>query len=205
VSKPAGTAATPRTCWRSWPCATRSSAARLTRCSPPRGCVGRGARKPFAAAASALGAEVLDFALRDVTLTAELRHAFAATALAREQGRAKLEHARADAAVLRSSRTSRRWSRRARRCCSCAPSRPRPRAGSSSCASVTRLPGRVTGGRVLRGPPPLNPLPPTRATYRSPARESSPGRRCRRSILDATPALSKVRGQSQPPSLADTR
>ncbi|MFT4285102.1 MAG: SPFH domain-containing protein [Protaetiibacter sp.] len=61
-----------------------------------------GVREPFAAAAAELGAEVIDFALRDVTLTAELRHAFAETALAREQGRAKLERARADAAALRS-------------------------------------------------------------------------------------------------------
>jgi len=61
-----------------------------------------GVRDPFAAATAELGAEVIDFALRDVTLTAELRHAFAETALAREQGRAKLERARADAAALRS-------------------------------------------------------------------------------------------------------
>ena len=42
------------------------------------------------------------FGVRDVTLSAELRHAFAETALAREQGRAKLDRARADAAALRS-------------------------------------------------------------------------------------------------------
>ncbi len=61
-----------------------------------------GVRDAFAAAVAALGAEVLEFAVRDVTLSAELRHAFAETALAREQGRAKLERARADAAALRS-------------------------------------------------------------------------------------------------------
>jgi regulator of protease activity HflC (stomatin/prohibitin superfamily) len=56
----------------------------------------------FTDAVAALGAEVLDFGVRDVTLSAELRHAFAETALVREQGRAKLERARADAAALRS-------------------------------------------------------------------------------------------------------
>jgi regulator of protease activity HflC (stomatin/prohibitin superfamily) len=61
-----------------------------------------GVRDTFASAAAALGAEVLEFAMRDVTLAAELRHALAETALAREQGRAKLERARADAAALRS-------------------------------------------------------------------------------------------------------
>ncbi|TPX00843.1 hypothetical protein FJ656_30680, partial [Schumannella luteola] len=61
-----------------------------------------GVRDAFADAAAALGAEVMEFATRDITLTAELRHAFAETALAREQGRAKLERARADAAALRS-------------------------------------------------------------------------------------------------------
>ena len=61
-----------------------------------------GVRDAFADAVAALGAEVLDLEVRDVTLTAELRHAFAETALAREQGRAKLERARADAAALRS-------------------------------------------------------------------------------------------------------
>jgi regulator of protease activity HflC (stomatin/prohibitin superfamily) len=61
-----------------------------------------GVRDTFADAATGLGAEVLEFGVRDVTLSAELRHAFAETALAREQGRAKLERARADAAALRS-------------------------------------------------------------------------------------------------------
>lgn len=61
-----------------------------------------GVRDAFTASVAALGAEVLDFSVRDVTLSAELRHAFAETALAREQGRAKLERARADAAALRS-------------------------------------------------------------------------------------------------------
>jgi len=61
-----------------------------------------GVRDAFTATVAALGAEVLEFSVRDVTLSAELRHAFAETALAREQGRAKLERARADAAALRS-------------------------------------------------------------------------------------------------------
>ncbi|WP_157981546.1 SPFH domain-containing protein [Protaetiibacter intestinalis] len=61
-----------------------------------------GVRERLTVAVAALGAEVLDFDVRDVTLSAELRHAFAETALAREQGRAKLERARADAAALRS-------------------------------------------------------------------------------------------------------
>ncbi|TXK19773.1 SPFH domain-containing protein [Homoserinibacter sp. GY 40078] len=61
-----------------------------------------GVRDAFTEAAARLGAEVLEFDVRDVTLSAELRHAFAETALAREQGRAKLERARADAAALRS-------------------------------------------------------------------------------------------------------
>jgi regulator of protease activity HflC (stomatin/prohibitin superfamily) len=61
-----------------------------------------GVRDAFTDAVAALGAEVLDFGVRDVTLSAEPRHAFAETALAREQGRAKLERARADAAALRS-------------------------------------------------------------------------------------------------------
>ena len=59
-------------------------------------------RPAFTEAVAPLGATVLDFAVRDVTLPAELRAAFAETALAREQGRAKLERARADAAALRS-------------------------------------------------------------------------------------------------------
>jgi regulator of protease activity HflC (stomatin/prohibitin superfamily) len=60
------------------------------------------AREQLATAAAALGAELLDFQVRDVTLPAELRSAFAETARAREEGRAKLERARADAAALRS-------------------------------------------------------------------------------------------------------
>src|SRR5690606_32496124 len=59
-------------------------------------------RDAFASAAATVGAEVLDFAMRNATLAAELRHALAETALAREQARAKLERARADAAALRS-------------------------------------------------------------------------------------------------------
>jgi regulator of protease activity HflC (stomatin/prohibitin superfamily) len=59
-------------------------------------------RDAFTSTAATVGAEVLEFATRDVTLSAELRHALAETALAREQGRAKLERARADAAALRS-------------------------------------------------------------------------------------------------------
>jgi regulator of protease activity HflC (stomatin/prohibitin superfamily) len=61
-----------------------------------------GARTQFAASAARLGAELLEFRVRDVTLPAELRSAYSETARAREEGRAKLERARADAAALRS-------------------------------------------------------------------------------------------------------
>lgn len=60
------------------------------------------ARTRLAAGAAALGAELLDFQVRDVMLPAELRSAYSETARAREEGRAKLERARADAAALRS-------------------------------------------------------------------------------------------------------
>ncbi|MCU1417372.1 MAG: hypothetical protein JWP32_1546 [Schumannella sp.] len=60
------------------------------------------ARTRLAAAAARLGAELLEFRVRDVTLPAELRSAYSETARAREEGRAKLERARADAAALRS-------------------------------------------------------------------------------------------------------
>jgi regulator of protease activity HflC (stomatin/prohibitin superfamily) len=49
-----------------------------------------------------VGAELLEFHVRDVTLPAELRTAYSETARAKEEGRAKLERARADAAALRS-------------------------------------------------------------------------------------------------------
>ena len=49
-----------------------------------------------------LGAEVMEFRVRDVTLPAELRSAYSETARAKEEGRAKLERARGDAAALRS-------------------------------------------------------------------------------------------------------
>jgi regulator of protease activity HflC (stomatin/prohibitin superfamily) len=54
------------------------------------------------AGATRLGAELLEFHVRDVTLPADLRAAFSETARAKEEGRAKLERARADAAALRS-------------------------------------------------------------------------------------------------------
>jgi regulator of protease activity HflC (stomatin/prohibitin superfamily) len=60
------------------------------------------ARTRLADAAARVGAELLEFRVRDVTLPAELRSAFAETARAREEGRAQLERARADAASLRS-------------------------------------------------------------------------------------------------------
>lgn len=60
------------------------------------------ARVQFAAGAAILGAELLEFRVRDVTLPAELRAAYSETARAKEDGRAKLERARADAAALRS-------------------------------------------------------------------------------------------------------
>jgi regulator of protease activity HflC (stomatin/prohibitin superfamily) len=60
------------------------------------------ARTRLATGAARLGAELLEFRVRDVTLPAELRSAFSETARAREEGRAKLERARADAAALRS-------------------------------------------------------------------------------------------------------
>jgi len=60
------------------------------------------ARTRFATAAARLGAELLEFRVRDVTLPADLRSAYSETARAREEGRAQLERARADAAALRS-------------------------------------------------------------------------------------------------------
>lgn len=56
----------------------------------------------LATGAARLGAELLEFHVRDVTLPAELRSAYSETARAREEGRAKLERARGDAAALRS-------------------------------------------------------------------------------------------------------
>lgn len=60
------------------------------------------ARARLAEGTAMLGAELLEFHVRDVTLPAELRAAYAETARAREEGRAKIERARSDAAVLRS-------------------------------------------------------------------------------------------------------
>jgi regulator of protease activity HflC (stomatin/prohibitin superfamily) len=54
------------------------------------------------AAASAFGAEVASFDVRDITLPQELRQAFGATALAKAEGAAKLERARGEAAAVRS-------------------------------------------------------------------------------------------------------
>lgn len=53
-------------------------------------------------AARAFGAEVTSFEVRDITLPQELRQAFAAPALARAEGNAKLERARGEAAAVRS-------------------------------------------------------------------------------------------------------
>lgn len=61
-----------------------------------------GAREHLATGAARLGAELIEFHVRDLTLPAELRSAFSETARAREEGRAQLERARADAAALRS-------------------------------------------------------------------------------------------------------
>jgi regulator of protease activity HflC (stomatin/prohibitin superfamily) len=60
------------------------------------------ARAELAESATRVGAELLEFHVRDVTLPAELRSAYSETARAKEEGRAKLERARADAAALRS-------------------------------------------------------------------------------------------------------
>jgi regulator of protease activity HflC (stomatin/prohibitin superfamily) len=54
------------------------------------------------AAGARFGVEVHDVSVRDVMLPAELKRAFAQQALAREQGKAELERARAEAATLRS-------------------------------------------------------------------------------------------------------
>ena len=53
-------------------------------------------------AAAGFGAEVSAFEVRDITLPQELRQAYAATALAKAEGAAKLERARAEAAAVRS-------------------------------------------------------------------------------------------------------
>lgn len=52
--------------------------------------------------AARFGADVSAFEVRDLTLPQELRQAFAATALAKAEGQAKLEAARAEAAAVRS-------------------------------------------------------------------------------------------------------
>lgn len=67
-----------------------------------RGALLDGARCELAAAVASLGAELIEFDLRDVMLPQELRLAYSETARAKEEGRAKLERARADAAALRS-------------------------------------------------------------------------------------------------------
>lgn len=67
-----------------------------------RGALLEGARAELAEAVAAFGAELLAFDLRDVMLPQELRAAYSETARAKEEGRAKLERARADAAALRS-------------------------------------------------------------------------------------------------------
>lgn len=60
------------------------------------------ARAALAEGAARLGAELVEFRVRDVLLPPELRSAYAETARAKEESRAKLERARADAAALRS-------------------------------------------------------------------------------------------------------
>jgi regulator of protease activity HflC (stomatin/prohibitin superfamily) len=60
------------------------------------------ARAQLATKVEALGAEILEFEVRDLTLPSELRTALSETALAKEQGRARLERARSEAAALRS-------------------------------------------------------------------------------------------------------
>lgn len=54
------------------------------------------------AVAARVGSTVDEVAVRDVMLPGELRRAYSETVLAREQGRAELERARAEAATLRS-------------------------------------------------------------------------------------------------------
>jgi regulator of protease activity HflC (stomatin/prohibitin superfamily) len=53
-------------------------------------------------AATAFGADVTSFEVRDITLPQELRQAYASTALAKAEGAAKLERARGEAAAIRS-------------------------------------------------------------------------------------------------------
>ncbi|QSB16232.1 slipin family protein [Natronosporangium hydrolyticum] len=59
-----------------------------------------------AAAGERVGLTVDQVSLRDVMLPGELRRAYAQTVLAREQGRAELERARAETAALRSMANS---------------------------------------------------------------------------------------------------
>lgn len=59
-------------------------------------------------AATRVGLAVDEAAVRDVMLPGDLRRAYAQTVLAREQGRAELERARAEAATLRSLANSAR-------------------------------------------------------------------------------------------------
>lgn len=60
------------------------------------------------AAGARVGLAVDEVAVRDVMLPGELRRAYAETVLAREHGRAELERARAEAALLRSLANSAR-------------------------------------------------------------------------------------------------
>ncbi|WP_170323949.1 slipin family protein [Cryptosporangium phraense] len=66
-----------------------------------RGALGDGLTAPVAAAAEAVGIAVDSVAVKDLMLGAELRRAFAETALTVERGRAELERARSEAAALR--------------------------------------------------------------------------------------------------------
>jgi regulator of protease activity HflC (stomatin/prohibitin superfamily) len=67
-----------------------------------------GLTEAVGAAVQDLGVEVISAAVKDLMLGAELRRAYAETALARERGRAELERARAEAAALRSLANSAR-------------------------------------------------------------------------------------------------
>jgi regulator of protease activity HflC (stomatin/prohibitin superfamily) len=67
-----------------------------------------GLTETVAAAVADAGVTVADATVKDLMLGAELRRAYAETALARERGRADLERARAEAAALRSLANSAR-------------------------------------------------------------------------------------------------
>ncbi|MFI5954806.1 SPFH domain-containing protein [Cryptosporangium sp. NPDC051539] len=66
-----------------------------------RGALGDGLTAPVAAAVEPAGLAVESVSVKDLMLGAELRRAYAETALAVERGRAELERARSEAAALR--------------------------------------------------------------------------------------------------------